>query len=112
MPTIRILLATRNTHKFRELAALLRLPGVQWRSLDVPWGRVEGGKGLAAEVWLDPLRDGWSTSYVSAIKRTEFELRPLGGTYELEIEAGPEVDLDRIERVQLLIGSNYWVKQN
>ena len=82
-----------------------------WRLLGVPLGRVEGGKAIAAELWLDPLKDGWSTSYISAVKRSEFEVRPLGGAYELEIPAGPEVQIDRIERIQVLIGSNYWVKQ-
>src|SRR5439155_7449682 len=33
-----------------------------WRVLDVPTGRIEAGKALAAELWLDPLRDGWATS--------------------------------------------------
>ncbi|MBK7581175.1 MAG: hypothetical protein IPI67_13285 [Myxococcales bacterium] len=82
-----------------------------WRQQGVPFGRVEGGKAVAAELWLDPLKDGWSTSYISAVKRSEFEVRPLGGAYELEIALGPEVQMDRVERIQVLIGSNYWVKQ-
>jgi hypothetical protein len=83
-----------------------------WRMLGVPIGRIEGAKGLAAEKWLDPLKDGWQTSYVSAVARSELELRPLGGAYELEFEVRPEVNLDRLERVQLLVGSTYWVKQD
>ncbi len=83
-----------------------------WRLQGVPSGRIEGGKALAAELWLDPLKDGWSTPYVGAVKRSELELRPLGGAYELELAVGPEVQLDRIERIQLLLGSEYWVKQN
>lgn len=31
---LRIILATRNTHKFRELTALLRVPGIRWESLE------------------------------------------------------------------------------
>lgn len=30
---LEIVIATRNAHKFRELAALLRTPGIRWRSL-------------------------------------------------------------------------------
>ena len=30
---IDVVLATRNAHKFRELSALLRVPGIRWRSL-------------------------------------------------------------------------------
>lgn len=83
-----------------------------WHQQDLPPGKIEAGKALAAELWLDPLKDGWSTSYISAVARTEFAFRPLGGAYELELEVGPEVNLDRIERIQLLLGSHYWVKQN
>jgi hypothetical protein len=82
-----------------------------WHGLNVPMGQVEGGKGIAAERWLDPLSDGWGTSYIGAVSRTEFMLRPFGGAYVLEIEAGPEVRLDRLERIQLLLGSTYWVAQ-
>jgi hypothetical protein len=83
-----------------------------WRSLGVPIGRIEGAKALASELWLDPLKDGWNTSYISAVARTELQLRPLGGAYELSFVITPEIDIDRIERVQLLIGSTYWVKQD
>ncbi len=79
--------------------------------LGVPPGQIEAGKALAAELWLDPLKDGWSTSYINSVARTEFFWRPLGGSYVLEIQAGPEVRLDRLKRVQILIGSSYWVKQ-
>lgn len=82
-----------------------------WRLQSMPFGRIEGAKAIAAELWLDPLKDGWTTSYISAVRRSEFELRPLGGAYELEIALGPEVQVDRIERIQVLIGSSYWVKQ-
>jgi hypothetical protein len=82
-----------------------------WRLLGVPSGHIEGGKAIAAEIWLDPLKVGWSTSYISAVTRSEMELRPLGGAYELELVFGPEVQVDQIERIQVLVGSNYWVKQ-
>lgn len=83
----------------------------QWHALGFPSGRIEGGKALAAELWLDPLKDGWSTSYISAVQRAEFFWRPLYGAYVLEIETGPEVRLEQLERVQVLVGSSYWVAQ-
>jgi hypothetical protein len=82
-----------------------------WHELDVPTGIIEGAKGLAAELWLDPLQDGWSTPYISAVARSELSLRPLGGAYLLEVPVAPEVVLGNIQRVQILVGSTYWVKQ-
>lgn len=82
-----------------------------WRTLAVPLGAIEAGKALAAELWLDPLKDGWDTSYISAVARTELANRPFGGAYALEFEVKPETRLDRIERVQILSGQEYWVKQ-
>ena len=83
-----------------------------WRSLRFSPGRIEGAKAIAAELWLDPLKDGWSTSYISAVARSEWRHRPLGGAYELEFKVTPDIRLDRIERLQLLIGSSSWVKQD
>jgi hypothetical protein len=82
-----------------------------WRQLDVPTGRIEGAKGLAAELVLDPLRDGWNTQFISAVARSELDQQPLGGGYELEFAIAPEVVIEHIERLQVLIGSNYWVRQ-
>jgi hypothetical protein len=82
-----------------------------WRLLNTPSIIIEGGKGLAAEVWLNPLKDGWSSSFIAPILRTEYALAPLGGAYELDFKVPPEVILSRIERVQLLIGSTAWVKE-
>ena len=83
----------------------------QWRSLGVPAGSVEGAKGLAAEQWLDPTGNGFSKPYVANVARTEFAGRPIGGTYRLELEVTPDVRLDRLDRVQVLARSTYWVKQ-
>jgi hypothetical protein len=83
----------------------------RWHQLDVPIGQIEGGKGLAAEIWLDPLKNGWSTDFISAVARSEYELRPIGGGYTLDFPVAPEVVLSRIERVQILVGSTAWVKQ-
>lgn len=83
----------------------------RWNLLGLSTGKIEAGKGLAAELWLDPLKDGWSTSYISAAARSEWQHRSLGGAYELEFEVTPDVKLDRIERLQILVGSTSWVKQ-
>jgi len=47
---------------------------------------------------------------VAAIQRSEYELAPIGGAYELTFYVPSEVILSRIEGIQLLIGSSYWVK--
>ena len=83
----------------------------QWRALGHPLGRIEGGKALAVEEWLDPVRNGWTQPFVSAVGRTEFFTRPYGGAYEIELHLTPDVRLDRIERIQLLTESDYWVAQ-
>lgn len=83
----------------------------RWMILPVPTGRVEAAKALAAEQWLDPVVNSWSKPYVSSVARGEFSSRPFGGAYELEFDLGPEVVLDRIERVQVLAGATYWVRQ-
>ncbi|MGH7293796.1 MAG: hypothetical protein ACRELB_02630, partial [Polyangiaceae bacterium] len=82
-----------------------------WHQLATPTGQIEGAKGLAAELWLDPLQDGWNTPFISGVARTEFELRPLGGAYTLQMTVGPEVVLGNLDRIQILVGSSAWVKQ-
>ena len=83
-----------------------------WRLMPVPTGRIEAAKALAAEQWLDPISNAWSKPFVAAIARDELTVRPLGGQYEIILDIGPEVVLERIQRVQLLAGSSYWVKQH
>jgi hypothetical protein len=83
----------------------------EWHLFAVPVGQVEGAKALAIEQFLDPLTNSWGKSYVDAAARTELADRPLGGAYQLEIDLGPEVVLKHIERVQLLLATNYWVEQ-
>lgn len=84
----------------------------QWRSLNFAPGLIEGGKALAAEIWLEPISNGWGRPYVEAVARQEFRSRPLGGTYQLELELGAGVQLNRIERIQILAEIDYWVRQN
>jgi hypothetical protein len=80
-------------------------------TLDIPTANIEGGKALAANELLDPVLNGWGKPYVEAIARSEFLERPLGGNYELEFELPAGASLDSIERVQLLLTSNYWTLQ-
>ena len=82
-----------------------------WTVIGVPIGQIEGAKAIVAEQWIDPLQNNFSKPYVSAVARQEFADRPFGGEYNLKIDLGPEVRLDRIGRVQILVDSNYWVKQ-
>lgn len=83
-----------------------------WLVLGVPNGRIEGAKALGAEQWIDPIQNGWGKPYVDAVARTELTDMPFGGVYELVFELAPEVVLERIDRVQILAGSAYWVKQD
>lgn len=83
-----------------------------WRLQELPLARIEAGKALAAEIWLDPVAQGWSESAVAAVGRWELSGRPLNGQYVLEIEVAPEIRLDRIERVQILAETAYWVRQD
>jgi hypothetical protein len=80
-------------------------------TLSVPTANIEGGKALAANELLDPVLNGWGKPYVEAIARAELLERPLGGSYRLEFELPSGASLDSIERVQLLLTSNYWVLQ-
>jgi hypothetical protein len=82
-----------------------------WTILPMPNGNIEGAKALAAEQWLDPIVNAWSKPYVASVARSELTARPLGGSYEIQFNLGPEVVLERIQRVQLLAGASYWVSQ-
>jgi hypothetical protein len=82
-----------------------------WTILPMPSGNIEGAKALAAEQWLDPIVNAWSEPYVASVARSELSVRPLGGSYEIQFDLGPEVVLERIQRVQLLLGTSYWVSQ-
>jgi hypothetical protein len=82
-----------------------------WRFNNAVDAHIEGGKALAAEQWLDPVANGFSKPYVAAVARQELRDRPVGGTYELELELGPEVQLNQLQSVQVLVQTAYWVKQ-
>ncbi|MBL8718625.1 MAG: hypothetical protein JNL79_21770 [Myxococcales bacterium] len=82
----------------------------EWRALAIGATRVEGAKGLAAERFLDPLAESFTKPYVDATTRFELTDRPVGGAYQIELLVGPEVQLNRIERVQVLMETTYWAK--
>lgn len=84
----------------------------QWIGLDSARARIDGGKALAAEEWLDPVANGFAKPFVAAVARTELTERPTDGEYAIEFDVAPETRLDRIERVQVLYETNYWTKQN
>jgi hypothetical protein len=83
----------------------------EWRTLDIPVGQINQGKALVAEQWLDPVSNGWAQPYVQAVQRLEFTGQPLDGTYQLDIQLAPEVQLGKIERIQILSDTEYWVRQ-
>jgi hypothetical protein len=82
-----------------------------WRSLDIPKAYIEAGKALATEEWLDPVSNGFNRSDVSNVARMEFVSQPIGGAYELTLRLTPDVNVERIERIQLLAQTEYWVRQ-
>jgi hypothetical protein len=82
-----------------------------WHVLGLPRGQIEGAKALATETWLDPIFESFSKPEVDAVARSEFRERAYGGVYHLELNTGPEVRFERLERVQVLAGGSYWVKQ-
>ncbi|MGE5782985.1 MAG: hypothetical protein ACM3ZE_00275 [Myxococcales bacterium] len=84
---------------------------LDWRVVDLPTAHIEAGKALAAEEWLEAISNSWNMPYVSNVARGELFGRATAGNYELVLEITPDVRLDRIERIQLLVEQDYWVKQ-
>ncbi len=82
-----------------------------WRTVDIPTSHIEAGKALAAEEWLEPVNTSWNMPFVANVARGELFGRPMAGDYELVLEIGPDTRLDRIERIQLLVEQDYWVRQ-
>lgn len=80
-----------------------------WRWLGVGSARIEAGKAITAEEWLDPLVNGWSQAFVSEAARTEFMDRPLDGDYGLTLHLTPDIRMERIDRIQILLETSYWV---
>jgi hypothetical protein len=83
----------------------------QWREVDIPIAQIEAAKALSTEEWLDPVSNGFNLPTVTNVARRELAGRPLGGSYELELELTPDVRVDRIERIQILAETESWVRQ-
>lgn len=83
----------------------------QWHSLGMPIAVVEGGKALASEEWLDPVSRAFNVPSVSNVSRVEYRGRPIGGVYRLTLDLTADVRPERIERIQLLAETDYWVRQ-
>ncbi len=82
-----------------------------WHSQALPVAFVEGGKALATEEWLDPVANGFNRSDVTNVARMELHGRPVGGFYELTVELSPDIRVERLERLQMLVQTQYWVQQ-
>jgi hypothetical protein len=83
----------------------------KWRGMNIPVAVIEGGKALATEEWLDPVSNGFNRTDVSNVMRMELHGRPVGGFYEITLALNPDVRVERIERIQLLVQTEYWVRQ-
>jgi hypothetical protein len=83
----------------------------QWRLLDVPLAQIESGKAATLGEFLDVEQNAWGKPFVESIARTEMVGRPMNGTYVIELEGDASVTFDRIEALQILYGSTYWVTQ-
>jgi len=81
------------------------------RSLDIARAVVESGKALATEEWLDPVTNGFNRPDVLNVARPEFQGRPIGGAWELTLRLTPDVNVERISRIQLLVQTSYWVRE-
>ena len=92
-----------------EATALLRDHAGEWRHFEIPRGVIEGGKAVAVERPVDVFEDGWNTEYLSGASRTEFSERSVGGRYMLDLELTPDIRLDRLEKVEFVIGASHWV---
>ena len=84
----------------------------QWRELEIPSAQVESGKGSTLGEFLDVSQNAWGKPFIEATARSELVGRPFNGSYVLEILGDASTRFDRIESVQILHGSSYWVLQN
>src|SRR6185312_6268143 len=79
---------------------------------NIPPATIEGGKALATEEWLDPVTNGFNRPDVTNVERMEFVGQPIGGGYELTIHLTPDVNVERIERIQVLAQTAYWERES
>lgn len=83
----------------------------QWLLGGDPIVHVEGAKALANERSLGLTELYWGRTEVDGIARSELFDRPVSGEYTLDFELPQEAHPERIETVQILAESAYWVKQ-
>ncbi len=79
---------------------------------DVPLftGRIEHARGLAAERYLTNPLSGADSELMSGYVRSEFQGRPLAGTFALKVWDEPGVNFGAIQDVQVLLNYRYWTR--
>jgi hypothetical protein len=73
-------------------------------------GRIEHARGLASERYLTNPLSATDRELLSDYMRTEFQGRPLDGTFVVRVWEEPGVDFDSIQDVQLLLKYRYWTR--
>ena len=83
-----------------------------WHVLDTPTvGFSEAAQAVATgDLWSEPPSPQELTEIASA-SQTEFALRPVAGTYQLDLTVGPGVNLSVIQNVQIYTDMTFWVVQ-
>lgn len=73
-------------------------------------GRIEHGRGLAAERYVTNPLSGADRALLSDYSHRELAGRPLTGSYELRVWEEPGVRFDRLEDVQLILDYRFWTR--
>lgn len=81
------------------------------RRIAAPAGQVEAGKAAFLGRAFDLQKDSLGSPSVAFAVRQEFLERPMGGSYSIYIPVSPELQFEKIELIQFLLGYSYWVKQ-
>lgn len=75
---------------------------------DMPNGRIDHGKALAAEVVVTNPPTSGASALLAPFTRDELRGRPLDGGYVIRLWDVPELDWGRVEDVQLVLKYRYW----
>lgn len=81
------------------------------RRISAPIGQIEAAKAIFLGRSFDLLKDTFGAANVAFATRQEFLDRPMGGTYTIQIPVTPELQFEKIDLIQFLVGYSYWVKQ-
>ena len=73
-------------------------------------GRIEHGRGLAAERYLTNPLSSADRALIEPYLHRELRGRPLDGTYVIRIWDAPEIDFEAIEDVQVILNYRYWTR--